>query len=82
MTRVMPAQYGGRPSGFARVAFHLIEHLLHSNKFNNALRCRRQGIDFLVDLDPFGAPAGGRERMACIQEITAPQVLQAVVGQL
>jgi glycosyltransferase involved in cell wall biosynthesis len=41
MTRVllnMPSQFAGRPSGVARMAFSLIEHLLHNPEFTYILR--------------------------------------------
>jgi glycosyltransferase involved in cell wall biosynthesis len=114
MTRVllnMPSQFGGKPSGVARVAFHLIEHLLQNSEFSYVLRspwakaelpkplqtsrldvmtirrppfividvvlqflfmpilCRRKNIDLLVNLDSFGAPAGGRARVMVVHDL-------------
>jgi glycosyltransferase involved in cell wall biosynthesis len=114
MTRVllnMPSQFGGKPSGVARVAFYLIEQLIQSSEFDYVLRspwtkaelpkalntsrlevmtierpkfmvfdvilqaflmpvlCRDRKIDLLVNLDPFGAPAGGRARVMVVHDL-------------
>ncbi|MCK1396149.1 glycosyltransferase family 1 protein [Bradyrhizobium sp. 1] len=114
MTRVLlnlPSQFGGKPSGVARMAFCLIEALIRNREFNYVLRspwqpadlpdslrttnleivtikrpavmvldvvlqtllmplfCRRMGIDLLVNIDPFGAPAGGRARVMIVHDL-------------
>lgn len=121
MTRVlinMPSQFGGKPSGVARMAFCLVEALLKNHEFEYVLRspwdrselppsliasslevlkverprivvfdvilqavmmqllCRRMGIDLLVNIDPFGAPAGGKARVMVVHDLyfrTLPQ---------
>lgn len=121
MTRVlinMPSQFGGKPSGVARMAFCLVEALLKNHEFDYILRspwdrselppsliasnlevlkverprimvldvilqtvmmqllCRRMGIDLLVNIDPFGAPAGGKARVMVVHDLyfrTLPQ---------
>ena len=114
MTRVLlnlPSQFAGKYSGVARMAFCLIEHLLHNDEFTYVLRspwtkaelpkplntlrlevitvsrprimvldvikqlfsmpllCRRKNIDLLLNLDPFGAPAGGRARIMVVHDL-------------
>lgn len=107
----MPSQFAGRPSGVARVAFQLLDHLIGGSEFEYALRspwsrdqlpeslqakpldvvtvprfskaivdvirqgltfpayCRREEIDLVVNLDPFGAPAGGRARLMIVHDL-------------
>lgn len=114
MTRVllnMPSQFGGKPSGVARMAFNLIECLLQNDEFDYVLRspwsqaqlpqglrsprlaimtiarphvmvldvvrqafvmpslCRAANIDLLVNLDPFGSPAGARARVMLVHDL-------------
>jgi glycosyltransferase involved in cell wall biosynthesis len=125
MTRVllnMPSQFGGKPSGVARMAFCLIESLIQNREFDYILRspweraalppplrtsdldvitikrpsmmvldvilqavlmpilCRRLGIDLLVNIDPFGAPAGGRARVMVVHDLYF-RVLPEQVGR-
>jgi glycosyltransferase involved in cell wall biosynthesis len=125
MTRVllnMPSQFGGKPSGVARMAFCLIEALVQNREFNYVLRspwqradlpaplqaanldvvtikrppimvadvilqtflmpifCKRMDIDLLVNIDPFGAPAGARARVMVVHDLYF-RVLPEQVGR-
>lgn len=114
MTRVlvnMPSQFGGKHSGVARVAFHLLERLIGNPDFTYVLRspwtrdqlperlrrsglevvtirrpkimvldvlrqaltmpalCRRLGIDLVLNVDAYGAAAGGRARVMIVHDL-------------
>lgn len=114
MTRVlvnMPSQFGGKHSGVARVAFHLLERLIGNPDFTYVLRspwtrdqlpdplrrsglevmtvnrpkimvldvlrqavsmpllCRRLRIDLVLNVDAYGAAAGGRARVMIVHDL-------------
>lgn len=113
----MPSQFGGKPSGVARVAFALIGELVRRPDVAVVLRspwtraelpaawrdavavvtvrrprivvldvlaqlvtvpacCRRHAIDVVLNIDPYGAGAGGRARIVVVHDLyfrTIPQ---------
>ena len=106
----MPSQFGGKPSGVARVAFALIRELAARGDIAVVLRspwtraqlpaairdavtvvtvrrprimvldvlaqlvtvpacCRRHAIDAVLNIDPYGAGAGGRVRVVVVHDL-------------
>lgn len=106
----MPSQFGGKPSGVARVAFALIGELVRRPDIAVVLRspwtraelpaairdavavvtvrrprvmaldvlaqlvavpacCRRHAIDVVLNIDPYGAGAGGRARVVVVHDL-------------
>ena len=106
----MPSQFGGKPSGVARVAFALVGELVRRpdvavvlrspwtrDQLPEAIRdaiavvtvprprimvldvlaqlvtvpacCRRHAIDVVLNIDPYGAGAGGRVRVVVVHDL-------------